>query len=65
MSESDPFNARDGEEFIPNVPNLRKRKPERVGQPSASRTDDIGATLDRIVDDITKRYRMRDGNRWR
>ncbi len=42
------------EDYVPNVPNPRKRKDARE-VPRAARTDDIDASMSRIVDGILRR----------
>lgn len=49
------FNPRDGEDYTPLVPNVRKRAPERKGKPRAAQHDEISASLSRIIDDILER----------
>lgn len=60
------FNPRNGEDYTPLVPNVAKRKPERVGKPRAAQEADLSARMDAIVRSIIERDTGRDGRlRWR
>jgi hypothetical protein len=53
------------DEYVPGVPNKRKRGPQRV-VPRAANRDDIAVSMERIVADILARDTRRDGKlRWR
>jgi hypothetical protein len=53
------------EDYVPGVPNRRKRQPNRP-VPRAANREEIAASMDRIVREIIERDRMRDGKlRWR
>ena len=54
------------DDYEAGVPNVAKRKAERVGKPRAAREDDIAASMERIIADILARDTRRDGRlRWR